>query len=255
MGKKSMTFILHSQISLLYLFKPFLSGMKIRCLHPIKSRLLALACVLVSLVSPAQSLVIETMQMPDTLWMNTVVSASITVRNTDSTGVQGNLQIWFQNQSLDNIEAALGGYQNLLQYFAPQQTRVIDVSIPVTPDFFIEGGNTVVIWPSMVGEPAPEDGFPTTIYVVDPNSTASYPTISREAAPCIVNPGLGELRILPGAPSLSMVRMLDLSGRVQLQIQGPIEGRIAVPELRKGLYVLELRTTDGRVLHQRWLLQ
>jgi hypothetical protein len=117
----------------------------------------------------AQTLAIEINSLPDTVLINSIFEASFTIHNLSADAQLGNLQIWFLNESNDSIAAPLGGF-NVNQYFAAAQPRTFDLIIPVTPDFFRQGGNTVVIWPSFVGQPILGDSTFKEIYVLDPNN-------------------------------------------------------------------------------------
>jgi len=198
----------------------------------------------------SQSLGIEINSIPDTVLLNSYFEASFTIHNLSPDAQLGNLQIWFLNESNDSISAPLGGF-NVNQFFAAEQPRTFNITIPVTPVFFRQGGNTVVIWPSFVGQPILGDSTLKEIYVVDPNS--------------IKKPTQGQLYLFPNPagtflsvkassnasiPEKIIIR--DLSGRILLQCDYvENQGSMNIENLAAGIYLLELKLPDGKNFVQR----
>ena len=229
-------------------------SLRFRCLGRLQMLLLGLCCAL-GIEMRSQSLQLVDMTMPDTLYMGENYEVLFAIHNDADTNVLGNLQLWFENYSNDSIATPLGGFNNTLQYFAPGQIRQFVIPIEVTPSFFIEGGNTVVIWPSMVGDPRPEELEEMIIYVLDPNGTTGLPQ-TKSTKPYLINPASTQLQLLSPPTSPVLVDLLDFSGRKVLSAVFDDQGSIALSGVRPGLYVAVIRSqSSAAVVHQRLILQ
>jgi hypothetical protein len=197
-----------------------------------------------------QDLSIEINTIPDTVLLGSFFEADLTVHNLSAESQLGNLQIWFLNQSKDSITAPLGGF-NVNQYFAAEQARNFNVAIPATEDFFRLGGNTVVIWPSFVGQPIQGDSILKEIYVLDPNSV---PKSGMNQLYFFPNPA-GSVLSVKASKNAAIPKMIiirDLSGRVLLN--APYlenEGSMNIEKLSAGIYILELELPEGKNFVQR----
>lgn len=203
----------------------------------------------------SQNLVLENLEISDTLLLDEITEVSFSVRNASDTGLSGNLQFWFENHSNDSIAMPLGAFFNTLQFFAPGQVREFILPIEVTPDFFIEGGNTVVIWPSMVGEPRPETLNTEEVYVLDPNGITRFSLPEKEQA-WLINPAEGYLRLIhpPNVPV--QLALMDFAGRVHAEGQFDAAGRYRLEGVKPGLYIVLLRNVrSGELMRQRILIQ
>jgi len=144
----------------------------------------------------------------------------------------------------------LGGF-SASQFFAPLQERIFDVEIPIEPEFFLDGGNTVVIWPSFVGQPdAALDSIVLDIFVINPNSTGGQ----MKAAPgayLFTNPVSEILTIQPigNAKIPTEIIIRDLNGRVMIQ-RNCSEG-MNVSGLSAGVYILEMKFPDSSSVIRR----
>jgi hypothetical protein len=201
----------------------------------------------------AQGLTIQSATLPDTIYYGTSFTFNVTVWNDNDSSDQGNLQFWFLNPNLDSLKVPLGGFQNTLQFFAPQQVRTFQVQIPVIPDFFLEGGNTVVIWPSMVGETLdPQSPFLSEVYVLNPNGSLQLEIISPGKFR-IDNPTGNELiiRSAPNSPMPKQLEVLDLSGRLLKRSDSNAPDMGDISGLLPGIYLVVLRFDDGQVFSQK----
>jgi len=240
----------------------FLSAIRIirslRCLStPSLRRILTGAGFALSVSGGAQSMAIDSLYFlddnSDTLELNSFVSIRVFISNPDSAGQLGNLKIWFRNESNNFIELPLGGFENL-QYFAPGQQRVLDIpDVPVTPQFFIEGGNTVVIWPSFVGEeiePGP-NGIIRELFIRNSNSVNELTDSPNKYT--VPNPVYDVLYIQPfeKSPVPKELILRDLSGKIVLRQEYVKGGTMNVEMLASGIYILELRLPDGDRYQQR----
>jgi hypothetical protein len=199
----------------------------------------------------AQTLGIEINSLPDTVLINSNLEANFTIHNQSTDAQLGNLQIWFLNQTNDSIAAPLGGF-NVNQFFAAEQPRDFNILIPVNYNFFRQGGNTVVIWPSFVGQPVSADSIIKEIYVLDPNNIKKpYENGQLYFFP---NPAGAALSIKasPKAAIPEKIIIRDLSGRILLQCDYfENEGTMNIENLAAGIYLLELRLPEGKNFIQR----
>lgn len=203
----------------------------------------------------SQSLVLENLMIADTLVLDQMTEVSFTVRNASNTGLTGNLQFWFENHSNDSVAMPLGAFINTLQFFAPGQVRQFVLPVEVTPDFFIEGGNTVVIWPSMVGEPRPEDLSTEEVYVLDPNGITRF-SLPEEEQIWLINPAEGYLRMIHPPSVPTELVLMDFAGRVHANGAFDASGRYKLEGIKPGLYFVLLRNLrNGESMRQRILIR
>ncbi len=210
-------------------------------------------CTVLSINSRAQSLIVQSATLPDTLYIGSSFTLTATVWNDNDSSHQGNLQFWFLNPTNDSVQVALGGFLNTLQFFAPQQVRTFQIEVPVTPDFFLEGGNTVVIWPSMVGEPLdPESPFLSQVYVLNPNGSLMLENLSPNKFR-IDNPSGNELivRSVANAKQPKQIQVLDLSGRILKSSAFEASNMGDISALLPGIYIVVLRFDDGQIYSQK----
>jgi hypothetical protein len=203
---------------------------------------ICLASIIPSAVS-AQKLSLKNLQIPDTVVMGSQVTCKFRILNDDQKSQLGNLRLWFSNQELNNLAAPLG-YFNSSQFFAPQQEREFEVTIPILPEMFIGGGNTVVIWPSFINIPAViSDSSTIEIFVLESNSIAAADPI-QQSIQAIPNP-VGDAIMLNnssvGSNPISM-NIRDLTGRI---LQSSSQSWMDISWLPSGIYLLEIRTKEG----------
>jgi len=199
----------------------------------------------------SQTLGIEINELPDTVLINSNFEASFTIHNLSADAQLGNLQIWFLNESNDSIAAPLGGF-NVNQFFAAEQPRTFNLIIPVSPNFFRQGGNTVVIWPSFVGQPIIGDSTLKEIYVLDPNNIKK--PLDNGQMYFFPNPAGAALSVKASAKAAIPEKIIirDLSGRILMQCAyNENEGNLNIENLAAGIYLLELQLPEGKNFIQR----
>lgn len=199
-------------------------------------------------------LAIENYNLPDTLTLFSQVSVQFSVKNVGNSSRVGNLQLMFLNASNDSITLPLGSFNNTLQFFAPQQTRGFEVPIDVTPDFFIDGGNTVVIWPSMAANPDEINSIIVdTVYILGSNtSSSSIPQFDE--LQLIENPVTKQLLFNMMPPAGSEITIFDSSGRM-LQ-QGILnQSFFTLNSTQMGLYLAVIRNKGQVVRQLRFICQ
>lgn len=213
--------------------------------------LLALTLVLVS-ISGFSQLSLITVSMPDTVVMNEQITVQFSVKNLGVEGRLGNLQLEFLNSSNDSISSPLGVYENTLQYFAPQQTRDFSIGIDITPSFFVEGGNTVVIWPSMVTDPElPAEVILRNIYVLGLTGITYNPTQSHVS---LINPVQEELHFIHTANKVvkGSALVYSISGQALCAVE-VTNGIAKLPNLPTGIYCVALVIQDQQPIFFRFI--
>jgi hypothetical protein len=202
-------------------------------------------------VGNGQSISISNFNMPDTVYQNSVADVQFTIQNlSDSLNILGNLKLNFRNETLNNQTEPLGGF-DALQFIAPFQTRAFNTIIPITPQYFLEGGNTVVIWPSFVGQPvAAEDSVRFNIFV---ENLIGFNSVLGSSSYIIQNPVGNKLQIYTvGKAKLpKQICIRDLQGKSLLNIEQFNSEDIDMLGIAPGIYFLELHLEDGRSITQR----
>ena len=219
--------------------------------HLAIKQVVALISFLLSLPAMGQ-LSLVAVSFPDTVVLNEQIAVPFTVKNQGLEGRIGNLQLQFLNTSNDSIAAPLGGYENTLQFFAPQQTRDFTVDIDITPSFFAEGGNTVVIWPSMVANPEfPAEPIILNVYVL--GSTGNFSSPTRDWVR-LVNPVSDALHFIDSRanPIHGTAEIYAVSGQL-IASQNVALGRAQLPNLADGVYGVLLRRTGEQPLFFRFV--
>lgn len=228
-------------------------------LHLLGSRLCGLMLLIGFAITPAISnaqggLLLTNFNIPDTIYLNSTVPVNFNITNTLDSAILGNLKINFLNETFNNVEAPLGGFE-AVQYFSAGQERDFTTLIPVEPQYFLEGGNTVVIWPSFVGQEIPAvDSVRITVFVAQSNGISGISPIPLRDY-ILPNPVQSQLSIIPrnGALLPASIRIFDLSGRFLLGSNNLQSGVISVDLLKDGIYLLELHTKDGKVQTGRFI--
>jgi hypothetical protein len=193
----------------------------------------------------AQKLRIQNISIPDSVLLGSNITAGFTIAYDDSVSLLGDMRIWFGNPELGDQFAPLGFFSSR-QFFAPGQQRDFEITIPIRPDLFKGGGNTVVIWPSFIDKP--EIGADSTfldIFVVNPNSSTGIESIARQLK--IIHlpySDLLEVQRTAMLPELASLILFDGCGRILKQGTG---NRLLLPEIGEGIYILELHFKNGMV--------
>jgi hypothetical protein len=217
----------------------------------IGSKVFLLAILMYAHIANGQSISISNFNMPDTVYQNSATDVLFTIQNTsDSLNILGNLKLNFRNETLNNQTEALGGF-DAMQFIAPFQTRAFNTIIPVTPQYFLEGGNTVVIWPSFVGQPvAAEDSIRFNIFV---ENSIGFNSVQGNSSFIIQNPVGNKLKIhaMGTAKLPKQICIRDLQGKSLHNIEHYNSEDIDMSGIAPGIYFLEMLFEDGRSIIHR----
>ncbi len=220
-------------------------------ISPIVSKVFLLLILMYAQIGNGQSISISNFNMPDTVYQNSVADVQFTIQNTsDSLNILGNLKLNFRNETFNNQTEPLGSF-DAMQFIAPFQTRAFITIIPITPQYFLEGGNTVVIWPSFVGQPvAAEDSIRFNIFV---ENSIGFNSVQANAEYIIQNPVGNKLHLhaIGSAKLPKHICIRDLQGKTLLNIENYISEDIDMSGIAPGIYFLELHLEDGRSTTQR----
>ena len=220
-------------------------------LSSIGSKVFLLVILMYAQTGKGQSISISNFNMPDTVYQNSAADVQFTIQNTsDSLNILGNLKLNFRNETLNNQSEALGGF-NAIQFIAPLQTRTFNTIVPITPQYFLEGGNTVVIWPSFVGQPvAAEDSIRFNIFV---ENLIGFNSVQGSSSFIIQNPVGNKLQIHSiGKTKLpKQICIRDLQGKSIMNIEHYNSEDIDMSGIAPGIYFLEMLLEDGRSITQR----
>jgi hypothetical protein len=193
-----------------------------------------------------QGLLISNFVMPDTVYMNSSVPVQFSITNAQDTSILGNLQLFFRNETFNNVEGTLGGFE-AVQFFAPMQERNFATFMPIEPQYFLEGGNTVVIWPSMAGQEIPNDSLRKEVFVYFASSVeGENALLSRDYI--IPNPVSDKLIIKPRnkAEMPKSIAIYDQSGRLILENHLESSGIMDISMVPAGIIMVKLGLSDGK---------
>lgn len=217
----------------------------------IGSKIFLLMILMFAQIGKGQSISISNFNMPDSVFQNTFADVQFTIQNTsDTSNILGNLKLNFRNETLNNQIEPLGGF-DAIQFIAPLQTRTFNTIIPITPQYFLEGGNTVVIWPSFVGQPiATDDSVRFNIFV---ENLIGINSVQGNSSIIIQNPVGNKLQIhAMGKVKLpKQICIRDLQGKTLLNIEHYNSEEIDMSRIAPGIYFLEMLLEDGRSITQR----
>ena len=220
-------------------------------LSSIGSKVFLLVILMYAQTGKGQSISISNFNMPDTVYQNSAADVQFTIQNTsDSLNILGNLKLNFRNETLNNQTEPLGGF-DALQFIAPFQTRAFNTIIPITPQYFLEGGNTVVIWPSFVGQPvAAEDSIRFNIFV---ENLIGFNSVQGSSSFIIQNPVGNKLQIhsICKTKLPKQICIRDIQGKSLLNIERYNSEEIDMSGIAPGIYFLEMLLEDGRSITQR----
>jgi hypothetical protein len=197
-------------------------------------------------------LTFESFVVPSQALMNQNLNAEVLVRNDSSASRTGNLKFYLINESYPELGIFEFASFPQLQFFAPNQSRFFQLQLPVSEDYFRIGGNTVVIWPSMVGQSGDSLVITRDIYVDEVSVTGN---IEKQLNTIRIypNPASKLLLIKEGFPFVVQYEIFGLDGK--LLLQGFIDDhQIDISNLKNGVYMLCVKNEDkGLLKFQRFL--
>lgn len=204
--------------------------------------------ILFSTVAGAQ-LLISNINLPEQGLLNQTLQSETVVLNSSDTSRIGSLKFFLINQS----HPELGVYEfagfSQLQFFAPLQPRIFSINLPLSDEYFRIGGNTVVIWPSMIGFGGDTLKITREIYI-DEVSITSSPNDQISQIKIFPNPANDLLFVTISESLPCSYKIFGLDGK--LALEGPLsQNQIAVNMLQSGLYFIQLFTSQGELIYRK----
>jgi hypothetical protein len=183
-------------------------------------------------------LLIDTISFPSQGLLNQTVNIQAVVRNEQASSRTGNLKFYLFNQT----HPELGIYEfaefSQLQFFAPNQSRVFSFSFPLSEQYFRTGGNTVVIWPSMVGQPGDSAVIVREIFIDEVSVTGGIENEENRIR-VYPNPSKETLHIYSSDHFAMHFEIYTMDGRlVKSGAYG--ENGIIVHDLVSGAYIIRI---------------
>lgn len=184
----------------------------------------------------------QTTGLSDTVVVNTSVSYIIDVVNTGGQDLFGSFQIFigvFDSLSNFNLVDSLN-HQPFLQPFAIADTIQVLITHQIDQSKFVEGNNTVVIWPMPPSGITTDSTF-ANIFVIYFNDVAEQEISALSVYP---NPVQDRLNLVANE-SIEQVRIFDLNGRLISTLEYP--RTIQMHEFTPGIYLFEIKSASGKI--------
>lgn len=186
--------------------------------------------------------------LSDTLLLNSNITYGVTVQSTGAIPVSGNYNVYIGVLDSTGINVtyvdSVFVNSNSLQ---PGDSSQIQITHPVDPIYFIEGGNTVVIWPAAPGVETMDTIF-KNVFVINFQSVADYENKDVILYP---NPAT-EYLMIQSKENIENVRIWNLSG--QLIFTGK-SNFIPLYNWNNGCYFIEAETSSGNLVRRKIMIE
>ncbi|MFN4124125.1 MAG: T9SS type A sorting domain-containing protein [Flavobacteriales bacterium] len=206
----------------------------------ILSLIITLTC---ASITQAQ-LLIDTISFPSQGFLNQTVQIEAVVRNEQASSRTGNLKFYLLNQT----HPELGIYEFAeflqLQFFAPNQSRVFTFSFPLSEQYFRTGGNTVVIWPSMVGQPGDSSVIVREIFIDEVSVTGGMDN-EENSIRVYPNPSKETLHIYSSDHFSMNFEIYSMDGKL-IKSGAYSENGINVQDLVPGAYIIRIVSNQAK---------
>jgi hypothetical protein len=204
--------------------------------------------VFLTKVAQAQ-LVIEQIDLPEEGTLNQTLQINALVKNEHPASKSGNLKFYLTNQTYPELGVFEFASFEQMQFFASGQGRNFPINLPLSDSHFRIGGNTVVIWPSMVGQENDTIFITKTIYLDEVTITGKTKSDADQIR-IFPNPARDIIQIeLPDNKDY-IYSIMNLEGKVVKE--GLMKNRqLNVELLDKGIYLLAIFTINNELLLRR----
>lgn len=216
-----------------------------------KKIVLSLIIILASLETMAQTSIgfanHNTPGLSDTLIKNTTITYGVMVENTGTQPITNPFKVYvavtdsaFVFQYVDSITVTpnsllAGNTMNVLI------THLVD------PAKFMDGGNTVVIWPAAPGVTT-TDTIVKGVYVID---FQDVDELSENELIIYPNP-VSDILFIRSETRLEEVRIFDLNGREVLRTKNTI---IDLSSLETSIYLIEIKDEKGKMIRRKIMVE
>lgn len=185
--------------------------------------------------------------LSDTLIKNSTITYGVYVKNTGTQPL--NTPYWVIVGVLDsalnytNVDSVIVNNNNL----QPGDTNNVLIIHNVDPQKFMDGGNTVVIWPEAPGYTT-TDTIYKYVVVIDFNDLEELSDYLLDIYP---NP-VKDLIYIRTDLQLESVRILDLNGREVLRTKNNV---IDLSSLESSIYLIEIKDEKGKMVRRKIMVE
>ena len=186
--------------------------------------------------------------LADTLIKGSNISYGVTVKSTGMLPVPGNFTVYIgvSDSALTSIDLVDSVVVNS-NSFQPGDSIQVPITHNVDPLKFLDGGNTVVIWPAAPGV-LTTDTIIRDVYVLNFESVDENELVHIRLYP---NPATDFISI-QSTEKVEKVRIYDLQGKQIFSYSG---SWVPVSELENGYYVVEAETALNKTLRRKIMIQ
>jgi len=185
--------------------------------------------------------------LADTLIKGSNITYGVTVMNTGNQPVVSNytvyIAVWDTTFMFPDIVDSIDIANNSLQ---PGDSSQVTITHNVDPLKFMDGNNTVVIWPAAPGYQTTDTIF-KDVFVIQFENTDELAVSQLIVYP---NPATDLLYIRTDF-KVESVRILDLNGKEFISSR---ECVLDLSDFENGLYMIEVKTSDEKYLRKKVLL-
>lgn len=186
--------------------------------------------------------------LADTVLKSSTITYGVTVKSTGLLPVTGNYSVYVG--VLDTSGSNVIYVDSVLvtsNSFQPGDSSQVTITHIVDPIKFMDGGNTVVIWPAAPGVLTTDTIF-KDVFVIDFQSVADYENKDVILYP---NPA-SEYLMIQSKEIIENVRIWNLSG--QLIYTGKSHF-ISLQSWSKGSYFIEIESASGKLIRRKIIIE
>lgn len=118
----------------------------------------------------------------------------------------------------------------------------VDFSLPSSFYFAYGGGNTIIVWPAMIGYPT-LDSLEVPIYIIPFSGNEEINNHEKEPV-LYPNPLIEGHLTIAGIENITSIRIVDVSGREVLNIQNQDIPVVPKP-IQSGVYIIHIQDNKG----------
>lgn len=186
----------------------------------------------------------STLGLSDTVLMNATVTYGVSVKNTGNQPFSGNFTVYVAIQDTSNMFLVSVDSTNLqTPSLLAGDSAGVTITHDIDPLKFMDGNNTVVIWPASPTTGTTDSIF-RDIFVITFQKTDELSINQLNIYP---NP-VSDFLMIRTEFEVENVRISDMNGKLVMTTN---ETKLNLGSLDKGTYIIELNTTDGKTLRKK----
>lgn len=182
--------------------------------------------------------------LSDTVLMSSTITYGVSVMNTGTQAFSGTFTVYvaIQDSSIflptmvDSVDVQTASFQ------AGDSSGVV-ITHDISPAKFMDGNNTVVIWPA-------SPGFSTTDSIIRDIVVITFQEVDELAVDQLniyPNPVSSDL-FIRSTLEVESVRILDLNGKLLLTTTHSF---LQLGSFQNGIYIIEVETAEGKILRKK----